>query len=62
VIGIAKPLQALDRGRLPGSVRAEQAEDLALLDREGHVVDRHRVPVGLVEGLDRDHRRHGTGA
>ena len=39
-----------DGGRLAGPVGPQQAEDLALLDGEGDVVDRHR-PLGRVELL-----------
>jgi ATP-binding cassette subfamily B protein len=42
-------LDALDGRGLPGSVRAEDAEDLPLLHGEGDGVHRDGGPVGLVE-------------
>jgi ATP-binding cassette subfamily B protein len=47
----AHALDALDGRGLPGPVRAEDAEDLALLDGEGDVVHRDGGPVGLAEVL-----------
>src|SRR6185503_5546980 len=44
-----EPDGALDGSGLPGPVRAENAEDLALSHREGHVVHRDHRPVGLPE-------------
>ena len=40
-------LEDLDRGRLPGAVRAEEREDLAGLDREGEAVQDFTLAVGL---------------
>src|SRR5206468_3663593 len=53
--------QALDRGRLPGAVRAEDPDDLARIDREAHVVDRSDLAapaaaVDLGQMLDADDR------
>ena len=45
----AKPDDALDRRGLAGAIGAEDAEDLAVLDREGHVVDGDRGAVGLAK-------------
>ena len=49
-----QPADGLDRGGLAGAVRAEDGEDLALLDREGHAVDRRVVAVALDEVGDFD--------
>ena len=44
---------------LPGAVRPEQAEDLALLDVEGHAVDGGEVPESLHDlPLDLDGGHH----
>ena len=40
-----------DGRRLPGAVRAENAEDLAPLDREGEVFDRDEIAVLLAHAL-----------
>src|SRR5262249_50843234 len=55
-VGRAQPFSAFQRGGLAGAVGADQAEDLAGLDVEGHVVDRKRRAVGLtnVRDVDRD--------
>jgi len=50
-------LEALHRGRLSGSVAAEQAEDLALRDLEARVGDRDDVVVPLLQMLDGDDGR-----
>src|SRR5262249_9294336 len=42
--------------RLARAVRAEEADDLALLDREGDVLDGRNRPVALGEAIDLDHR------
>src|SRR5690606_20945897 len=47
---------ALDGGRLARAVGAEDAEDLALLDGERHVVDRYFVAVAFVQPLYFDYR------
>ena len=58
-VGVAQPLDALDGGRLPGAVGPEDAEDLASLDLERHVVDRHDVvAVDLSQVFHGDDRRH----
>src|SRR5207245_8255390 len=52
-------------GRLPGAVAAEQAEDLALLDREGNVLEGFRATwVRFPEPFDADdlHAPRPTGA
>ena len=55
-VGPTQSFEALDRGRLAGAVRAEQAEDLAAAHLERHVVDGDRRAVGLVQVLDGDDR------
>ena len=52
--GVARAvaLEHLDRRRLAGAVRAEQAEDLALLDLEVDPADGLDLPVGLVQVVD----------
>ena len=44
---------------LPGAVRPEQAEDLALAHAEGDAVERLHLAVALLEPLD-DDRVHGV--
>ena len=53
-VGRPQPADGLDRGGLAGAVGAEDGEDLALLDREGHAVDRRAVAVALDEVGDFD--------
>jgi hypothetical protein len=45
----------LHRGGLAGAVRAEKADDAALVDAEGHAVDRGDRPVVLGKLIDLDH-------
>ena len=47
--------QHLHRGGLAAAVRAEKAEDFALLDFEAHVIDRDELvePLGEPDGFDR---------
>ena len=54
--GVRRPQtgDGLDGGRLAGAVRAEDAEDLALLDGERHAVDADAVAVALLEVGDFD--------
>ena len=54
----AVALEHLDRRRLAGAVRSEQAEDLALLDLEVDPADGLDLPVGLVQVVDGDGGRH----
>jgi hypothetical protein len=53
----AVALEDLDRRRLPGAVRAEQAEDLARIDLEADPAQSLVGPVGLPELADGDRRR-----
>jgi hypothetical protein len=53
-IGLAQAFDALDCGRLTGPVGADDAEDLTLVDSEGHVLDRDLLPVPLVQCRDLD--------
>jgi len=55
----AVALEDLDRRRLPGAVRAEQAEDLAFLDLEADPAKSLVGPVGLPEVTDGD-RAHSA--
>src|SRR5439155_24472016 len=57
---LQQPAQHPDRGRLPRTVRSEQAEDLTLLDAELELPDGRQgsEPPGEVAGLDRS-LRHG---
>ena len=60
VAGVARAvaLEDLDGRRLARAVRAEQAEDLALLDREGDPADGLLVAVGLAQPADVDRGGH----
>ena len=53
-IGLANPLDALHRRGLAGAVGTDQAEDLAVVDLERHVVDRDGLAVGLADAGDAD--------
>ena len=50
--------QHQDRGRLPGPVRTQQAEDLALGQRQGEPIDSDHRPIVLAEVLSFDHSVH----
>ena len=54
--------QAVEEGRLAGSVGADQAEDVALLDRHRDVIDRLEAAEGLgdVAGVDQAHLRRSS--
>src|SRR5262249_45608201 len=45
-----------ERRGLPGAVRADEPQDLPLLDLQGEPVDGHRLAVDLPEALDLDDR------
>ena len=55
LVGLPQPLDDLQRGRLPRAVRAEDPEELALLDGERDAVHGADVPVALAQArhLDR---------
>src|SRR5690606_1262939 len=53
-IPIAVPLEDLDSGRLTGTVRPEQREDLAGADVEVEAVDRGDIGVRLAQATDPD--------
>jgi hypothetical protein len=54
-------LEDLDGGRLSGAVGAEQAEQLATADGEGHAVEDVGRPVALAQPIDFDDVRcHGS--
>ncbi len=55
----AVALENLDRRRLAGAVRAEQAEHLALVDVEVDPADGFEIAVGLVEAANGD-RAHSS--
>ena len=57
---LGQPEQHQDRGRLAGTVRSEQPENLPAPDGKGDVIDGNRLPVALGEtlGLDNDVRAH----
>ena len=55
-VGRSQALEDLDRRRLAGAVRAEQAEDLAGRDVEVDPVDRPDVAVLLDQTADPDDR------
>ena len=59
-VASAVALEDLDGRRLAGAVRAEQAEDLALLDRERDPANGLVVAVRLAQAPDVDCRRHQT--
>jgi hypothetical protein len=58
-VGHTQSLDALDRGGLAGAVRAEDPEDLALLDGERHAVDDTPAAIGLPQLTDFDNRPTG---
>ena len=57
----AVALEDLDRGRLAGAVRAEQAEHLAALHGEIDSADGLELAVGLAQSGDRDGQPGGGG-
>ncbi len=59
-VGRAQALDALDAGRLPGTVGPEKPEDLPLPHLEGDVRDRLQVSVALREVVDHDDFVHPT--
>ena len=50
-VGAISPASMRTRRRLAGAIRAEQAEDLAVAHREGHVVHRGERAEMLAEPL-----------
>src|SRR5690606_23889114 len=57
----ARPQGAADeieRGRLAGAIRPDQADDGALLDLEADIAQRRQAAEGLREVLDPEQRRH----
>src|SRR5262249_40616275 len=51
-IGLSQPLDALQRRRFAGAVRADQAEDFTALNLERHILQRHGGAVGLANAGD----------
>src|SRR5438105_10138114 len=54
IVGLAQPLEDLDRRRLAGAVWTEQAEDLPLFDAKRDAVDGDEAAVSLAESVDDD--------
>src|SRR5438132_12845487 len=54
-VGAQDAAEAPKRGRLPGSVLAQQHEELALLHLEVDAVDRDDISKALAESVDPDH-------
>src|SRR5207249_2219653 len=48
----------VQEGRLPGSIRSDQAEDVPLLQRQGDAADRAHAAEGLVDVRDREGSLH----
>lgn len=46
-IGFAQPCDTFDRSRFTGAVRAEQAENLAVVDSEVDPIDCHFAAIGF---------------
>jgi hypothetical protein len=58
-----EPHDRVQRRRLPGPVRADQADDLALVEPQAEPADRGDAAVANLETLDLERRRHSaTGA
>src|SRR5262249_10493019 len=57
-VGLPQPLDYLQRRCLAGTVRPQDAEELARLNLERHSVDGVNVAVPLANLLDHDGRRH----
>src|ERR671931_259288 len=51
-------VQHIEAGRLAGAVRADQREELALGEREAHVVDRLHAAEGLAQVAHLEERLH----
>jgi hypothetical protein len=62
VVAVPVALEDLDGRRLARAVRAEQPEDLAVLDREVDPAERLVIAVGLREAADRDRAQSSTSA
>jgi hypothetical protein len=60
--GLDKSEQRVEGRRLAGTVRAEQANHLALMDAERESVEGERVPIALGELLELQHWSRGAGA
>ena len=57
--GLVEPRDDVERGRLAGAVRPDQPDDLALLGRERHVVERENAAEAAGQVLDREERHDG---
>jgi hypothetical protein len=58
LVGLQQGRQDADRGRLPGAVRAEEAEDGPLRDHHVEAVERDNLVVSLDQPLRADHVAH----
>ena len=58
-VGLAQALDALHGGGFACAVGADEAEDFALVDREGCFVDGDGAAVGLADRGDLDYWGHG---
>src|SRR5687768_1976059 len=58
LVGFVQAGDHVERGRLPGAVGADQADDLAGGDVEGHAVERDDAAEATGDVLDREERRH----
>ena len=54
-----QPGDQIERGRLAAAGRTDQRDELAVLDGQRHVVDRHDGAVGL-DKISQDHLSHET--
>src|SRR5262249_50042951 len=54
------PQDAVEQGRFAAAVGADDAEDLALVHLEGHVVDGEDAAEMLAEAVHRKQRAHGA--
>ena len=50
-VGVKQAAQHADGGRFPRAVGSQEAEDLALLHRQGNVIHRHEGAEGLHQVL-----------
>src|SRR5262249_10651635 len=50
----------IEQGRFPGAVGADQADDLALVHREAHVLDGAQAAEALLQARDLEQSRHSS--
>src|SRR5690606_23473423 len=58
-VGPRETVHEIEERRLARAVRADDAENLAALDGQRHVVDGPEAAVGLCEAVDSKYRRAG---